>query len=256
MPYSAYAHNDLEGCYDKFIMKNRDPRPQSLQAINIPFIKDDQLIWALDLPVETLPITDLIWHFDYPFWEKEGTDDWNLTPRALLDDPSREPTHYQQIKEADLSYPLQVMWHNGRWLLLDGLHRLVKAHLGGATTVLVRKVPASAIPQIKTGQWSDGRLARDIYDAVRQIPAGKVATYGDVAIVVGCSPRQVGFWLHRNPNPQTIPCHRVVFADGSLAPAFAFGGSSGQAKKLLSEGVEVVSGRVSVTKWRTGLSNA
>lgn len=230
--------------------KNRDPRPKNLQQVNVPFDKDDRLIWALDLPVETMPIADLIWHFDYPFWEQEGTDDWNLTPRALLDDPTREPTHYQQIMAADLTYPLQVMQHNGRWLLLDGLHRLVKAHLAGAATVQVRKVPSTAIPQIKTGVWSDGPLARKIFTTVRQIPAGKVATYGDIALVVGCSPRQVGYWLHRNPNPQTIPCHRVVFADGSLAAAFAFGGLSGQRRRLQSEGVSVTSNLVNLKKCR------
>lgn len=231
-------------CYYNFMIKNRDPRPDILQKVNIPFIKDDQLIWALDLAVETMPISKLLWHFNYPFWEKEGTDDWNLTPQRLIDDPNKEPTHYKQIKAADLSFPLQVMRHNGRWLILDGLHRLVKSYLAGETTLRVRKVPSSAIPQIMTGLWSDGRLARDIFAAVRQIPSGKVATYGDIAQVVGCSPRQVGFWLHRNPNSHTIPCHRVVFADGSLSPSFAFGGREGQAQKLRSEGVRVMSGKV------------
>lgn len=135
---------------------SRDPRPKKLQDVNIAFKKDDRKIWALDLPVTELSIDELLWHFDYPWWEKEGTDDWNLTPQELIDDPKQEPTHYQQIQRADLAHPLQVMRHKGRWLLLDGMHRLVKAYLNGDSVVSVRKVPRSAIKLIKTGRWSDG----------------------------------------------------------------------------------------------------
>jgi methylated-DNA-protein-cysteine methyltransferase-like protein len=49
--------------------------------------------------------------------------------------------------------------------------------------------------------------------------------------------RQVGFALHANPQPDKTPCFRVVFADGSLSPAFAFGGINMQRKLLAEEGV-------------------
>lgn len=78
-----------------------------------------------------------------------------------------------------------------------------------------------------------------VYDVVRQIPAGRVATYGQVARMVGRprNARFVGYALHVNPEPGVIPCHRVVFADGSLAPGFAFGGEGEQRRLLLAEGV-------------------
>ncbi len=85
-----------------------------------------------------------------------------------------------------------------------------------------------------------------IYEAVRKIPAGKVATYGQVAKLAG-NPRMsraVGNALHKNPEPGVIPCHRVVDSQGRLAGAFAFGGSDVQAKLLSAEGVTVVNGRV------------
>lgn len=135
---------------------NNDPRPKKLQEVNIAFKKDDRKIWKLDLPVIEMPIDDLMWHFDYPWWEKEGTDDWNLTPQELVDDPKKEPTHYRKIQRADLAFPLQVMRHKGRWLLLDGMHRLVKAYLKGDKMVKVRIIPPSVIALIKTGRWSDG----------------------------------------------------------------------------------------------------
>ena len=80
-----------------------------------------------------------------------------------------------------------------------------------------------------------------VYRVLRQVPKGKVVTYGQIAYAIG-APRcahQVGYALHANPEPITIPCHRVVNKSGRLAPAFAFGGEEVQAQLLRSEGVEV-----------------
>lgn len=82
-----------------------------------------------------------------------------------------------------------------------------------------------------------------IYLLVRNIPKGKVLTYGLVADLLEknfnfkVSPRVVGFALHRNKDNKKVPCHRVVFADGSLSLSFAFGGEKEQRKKLKAEGV-------------------
>lgn len=80
-----------------------------------------------------------------------------------------------------------------------------------------------------------------VYEAVKQIPEGKVATYGQIALAAGNprAARQVGYALHVNPEPYVIPCHRVVNRYGRLAPAFAFGGMEVQADLLKREGVEV-----------------
>lgn len=80
-----------------------------------------------------------------------------------------------------------------------------------------------------------------VYEAVKQIPEGKVATYGQIAYAIGSprAARQVGFALHVNPQPGVIPCHRVVNRFGRMAPAFAFGGEDVQAELLRAEGVEV-----------------
>lgn len=79
----------------------------------------------------------------------------------------------------------------------------------------------------------------DVYQVVKAIPRGKVATYGQIARILG-SPRAcraVGYALHDNPMPGIIPCHRVVNRFGSLARAFAFGGIQAQAQLLEQEGV-------------------
>lgn len=78
-----------------------------------------------------------------------------------------------------------------------------------------------------------------VYAAVKLIPRGSVATYGQVAAALG-NPRLarvVGYALHANPEPGIIPCHRVVKKDGSVSPAFAFGGANRQVELLRAEGV-------------------
>lgn len=80
-------------------------------------------------------------------------------------------------------------------------------------------------------------LFEQIYAKVREIPEGKVATYGEVARVLGLKDtRKVGYALHANKDPNT-PCHRVVNKEGRLAPNFAFDGAEGQRRRLEAEGV-------------------
>ena len=87
---------------------------------------------------------------------------------------------------------------------------------------------------------------RRIYEAVKKIPRGKVATYGQVAELAGNKKmaRAVGNALHKNPDPEKIPCYRVVNAKGELAGEFAFGGEGAQARLLQADGIAVVDGRV------------
>lgn len=80
----------------------------------------------------------------------------------------------------------------------------------------------------------------DVYENVRKIPKGKVATYGIIAQMCSSprASRAVGYALHVNPQPGIIPCHRVVNRFGALAESFAFGGKEVQRKLLEDEGVE------------------
>lgn len=80
-----------------------------------------------------------------------------------------------------------------------------------------------------------------IYNVVKKIPYGKVSTYGQVALLAG-NPhwsRVVGYALHVNPDPERIPCYRVVNRFGRVSDAFAFGGKNRQIELLRSEGVDV-----------------
>ena len=91
-----------------------------------------------------------------------------------------------------------------------------------------------------------------IYEVVRQIPKGRVASYGQVAALAGNRrwSRVVGFALHVNPDPDGIPCYRVVTKDGRVSEAFAFGGGNRQVELLMADGVEFVDGHVDKKKYQ------
>ena len=79
----------------------------------------------------------------------------------------------------------------------------------------------------------------EVYKIVKLIPYGKVMSYGQIARALG-NPRmsrQVGWALHANPDPENIPCYRVVTKDGELSRAFAFGGINVQRALLSAEGI-------------------
>jgi len=83
-----------------------------------------------------------------------------------------------------------------------------------------------------------------VYEVTRQIPRGKVATYGQIARLAGNArmARQVGWALHAYPEPDTpetpgIPCHRVLNRFGEVCKGFAFGGEEAQRLLLEAEGI-------------------
>lgn len=89
-----------------------------------------------------------------------------------------------------------------------------------------------------------------IYKIVSLIPSGKVLTYKRVAQLSSVNnPRIIGYALHSNKNPSTIPCHRVVKSDGTLASGYAFGGKEEQIRKLKQEGVEIIKNVINLQKY-------
>ena len=93
--------------------------------------------------------------------------------------------------------------------------------------------------------------SKRIYEAVKKIPKGHVATYGHIAALAGDKKRAraVGNALHNNPDPEHVPCFRVVNSKGELSGEFAFGGAGAQERLLKEDGVEVTCGRVDLGKY-------
>ncbi len=96
----------------------------------------------------------------------------------------------------------------------------------------------------------------DIYESVKRIPYGKVATYGQIAALSGNpkGARAVGNALHNNPLPFEIPCYRVVNCKGFLSGRFAFGGPDEQKRLLENENIEVKNYQVDLNKYLADFS--
>lgn len=141
-------------------------------------------------------------------------------------------------------------WRDAFEAVIPGWHQN-KEHWN--TIILDGSIPDDTIRDMIAQSYdlvADNQTKR-IYDAVCNIPKGKVATYGQVAALAGNPKmsRAVGNALHKNPDPDRIPCYRVVNSKGELSGAFAFGGKNVQAERLMADGIEVVNGRVDLKKY-------
>ena len=141
-------------------------------------------------------------------------------------------------------------WRSAYASVIPGWHQN-KEHW--STIILDGSIPRKDIERMIAESYDlvTDNPTRRIYEAVKQIPRGKVATYAQVAAMAGnpkmC--RAVGNALHKNPDPDNIPCYRVVNAKGELAGAFAFGGPDVQANLLRADGIEVIDNKVDLTKY-------
>lgn len=141
-------------------------------------------------------------------------------------------------------------WRRAYESVIPGWHQN-KEHWN--TIILDGSIPDDVIKKMISESYeliSDSPSKR-IYEAVKKIPRGKVATYGQVAELAGNKKmaRAVGNALHNNPDPVNIPCYRVVNSKGELAGEFAFGGDGAQAKLLEADGITVSGGKVDLKKY-------
>ena len=118
------------------------------KVIDTGFKIPEPMLWALDLPIEEIDINEIANNLDIPYLEREGTDDWNLCIHELVENFDNEPYHAKQAMAADLSYPIELYYHHDQWIILDGVHRLTKAVREGRDTILVRRIPQSAVDRI------------------------------------------------------------------------------------------------------------
>lgn len=141
-------------------------------------------------------------------------------------------------------------WRSAYDSVVAGYHQN-KEHWN--TIILDGSIPDKDIKRMIAESYdlvSDSPTKR-IYSAVKKIPRGCVATYGQIAELAGDRKmaRAVGNALHKNPDPENIPCYRVVNSKGELSGEFAFGGAGKQAELLEADGVEVINGKVDLKKY-------
>lgn len=127
-------------------MKNNEI-PKSVLEYGFDFSWDEEEVWKLKYPMEEIDISELEWHFEIPFWDwKDGH--YNLTPNQVLDAPDKYADQYERVMNSDISYPIDIMENKGRYVILDGLHRLVKCKILRMNKVNVRIIPHSEIKNI------------------------------------------------------------------------------------------------------------
>lgn len=145
-------------------------------------------------------------------------------------------------------------WRNAYSSVIPGWHQN-KDHWN--TIILDGTIPDRDIRRMIAESYElvTDTPTKRIYEAVKRIPSGQVATYADVAKMAGDRrmARAVGNALHNNPDPEHIPCFRVVNAKGECSGSFAFGGEQEQERRLKAEGIELVNGRVDLDRYRIKL---
>ena len=118
-----------------------------IKKVGFDFSWSEKKVWSLNEPVTTMPISELVWHFDIPFWDESG-EIYNISPNQVMENPELHKEEWERIQRADTSHPLDIMENKRRWLLLDGLHRLSKLFLKKENRVQVRIIPRTRIPEI------------------------------------------------------------------------------------------------------------
>jgi hypothetical protein len=125
--------------------------PCELHGVILDFLWDTTLLWALELPIHRLQVSELNWHLALPFWS-HGGHPFRVSPQQVAAEPGRYPEHHARTMAADLLYPLDAVRRtDGRITILDGVHRLLKARLGGLPSVRVRILEWKDLDAIAVG---------------------------------------------------------------------------------------------------------
>lgn len=201
--------------------------------------REDALEYGLSLPGT---------YQDAPFRD----DNWQLvrvkgSKKAFLWIYEREGLLNLNVK-ADPEW--RDFWRSAYEAVIPGWHQN-KEHWN--TIILDGSIPEKDIRRMIKESYDlvTDSPSKRIYEAVKRIPKGKVASYSQVAAMAG-NPRMcraVGNALHHNPDPENIPCYRVVNAKGELSGAFAFGGADEQEKRLAADQIPVINGKVDLEKY-------
>ncbi|HIH15270.1 MAG: hypothetical protein QT08_C0010G0046 [archaeon GW2011_AR17] len=121
--------------------------PKIIEDVGFDFDWIEEKVWKLQYLIEEINLEELAWHFDIPFWNKPRSF-YDLKPREVIENHSKYKEEYERTMQADLSHPIDIMKNKGRWLILDGLHRLVKLKIQGKEKIRVRKIPRKEIKNI------------------------------------------------------------------------------------------------------------
>ncbi|MFC1736596.1 hypothetical protein ACFL1X_10810 [Candidatus Hydrogenedentota bacterium] len=120
--------------------------PAEMRDWYFPFNWNLERLWALEVPVEEKPMSELEWHFDIPIWSSvKGKMLFDLRPSVVLENPGMYLRHDRRIEATDISFPIDMMYTVDRHAIIDGVHRLAKCARLGLKNVKLRVIPRGYI---------------------------------------------------------------------------------------------------------------
>jgi hypothetical protein len=123
--------------------------PYHLHGVFFDRLWETSKVWRLPTEAQALPLENLRWQLDLRVWTTvPGETRWDLSPRMVLRRPHLHARHWKKILSADLTFPLEMFRQDGRWVVLDGYHRLARHDLEEREMVLVRLHPDDCWPAI------------------------------------------------------------------------------------------------------------
>lgn len=126
-------------------VRQRTRRWEALAAQMPPAIRDALGTEPWEVPpdeleegIEQVALHTLEWALDLPVWGWQGRP-FQVTPNQVRSDPHQHAVHYARTMWSDLEDPIVMGRRDGRWVVLDGYHRLLKAVIEGRPTIPARK---------------------------------------------------------------------------------------------------------------------
>lgn len=123
--------------------------PKRLKPFTVNFGRNIDAIHTLELPVVKMPIYTLLIHLYLPWFFLTKEKPFSLEPIVVIENPKKYPHHYKKIINTDTSFPIDILWWNNKWLIMDGLHRLCKLYIQGAKYIQVRIISNEILELIK-----------------------------------------------------------------------------------------------------------
>lgn len=102
---------------------------------------EEELIWALDIPTEEINLKELLWHLDIPYWENDDKERWTVSPRDVINKEVGTTIEQKRVKNVEVKYPIELFKNDGKYFILDGLHRLTNLYINKLEMLRVRIIP-------------------------------------------------------------------------------------------------------------------
>jgi hypothetical protein len=124
--------------------------PDILAGHILPFDWDVRRVWTQEAEVSRWPVADLAYLLDLPLWSSVPGRGmlFDISPREVLSSPGRSPHQHLRVLQSDVAFPIDLLRHQERHWILDGVHRLAKLALMGDEFVSVRVHSEAIIPRI------------------------------------------------------------------------------------------------------------